>query len=100
MPTRLRDRIPPLDATANEKDSTAWVKYFTPWGNWTWYVIEYDPSSEICYGFVIGNYPEYGSFSLEELREWSGPLGLRVERDLDFTPTLISVCKAKFGVAD
>ena len=32
----LMNKIPAL----NEGDETAYVKFFTPWSNWTWFVCE------------------------------------------------------------
>ena len=45
---------------------------------------------EIFYGFVTGlGFPEWGSFSLREWIEFEGTLGLKIERDLRFTPRLL-----------
>ena len=98
MPTDVGKDIPPLDATADESDPTAWVKYFTPWSNWTWFVIEFDRGNELCHGFVIGHEAEFGGFSLDELREIRGRGGIRIERDLNFMPEPISAIREKYGV--
>ena len=42
------------------------------------------------FGLVCGMERELGYFSLAELQSVRGPLGLRVERDLYFTPTPMS----------
>lgn len=34
---------------------------------WTWYPIEWDPRTFICFGLVIGDVTELGSFDLEEI---------------------------------
>ncbi len=62
------------------------VKYFTPWSNWTWYGVEYDPEDKLFFGYVQGQEEEWGYFSLTELEDLRGPVGLRVERDLYFDP--------------
>jgi hypothetical protein len=38
-------------------------------------------------------FPELGSFSLEELQGYKGPLGLGIERDIHFQPKPLSQCK-------
>ena len=49
--------------------------------------MEWDKEEKIFFGFVKGHYEEWGYFSLEELQEVRGPLGLKIERDLHFKPT-------------
>ena len=89
----LAPKIPKLGETAEQTDPTAWIKLFTPDSNWTWYIVEYDPDDDVCYGLVDGIETEFGSFSLAELREIRGALGLPVERDIHFTPRPISECQ-------
>ena len=86
-------KLPKLGETADQNDPTAWIKLFTPDGGWTWYIAEYDPENDICFGLVHGLETELGSFSLAELREIRGALGLPVERDIHFTPRPISECQ-------
>jgi len=62
------------------------AQLFTPWSNWTWYVMEYD-SEDRCFGFVKGHDAEFDYFSLRGLASLRGPAGLGVERDRHFTPT-------------
>ena len=87
MPEALRAQLPGLYATEKSPDPTVWAKYFTPDSSWTWYVTEFDPTDKLCFGFVVGLDQELGYFSLSELEEVRGPMGLRIERDLSFTPT-------------
>ncbi|MFH1853433.1 MAG: DUF2958 domain-containing protein [Candidatus Neomarinimicrobiota bacterium] len=67
-------------------DLNIYVKFFTPWTHWTWYAYEYNPEDRIFFGLVDGFEMEFGSFSLDELDEVVGPVGLRIERDLHFGP--------------
>jgi hypothetical protein len=86
MPDEVRHKLPPL--YANEKiglDAVAQVKYFTPDGMWSWYGSEYD-GEDVLFGLVAGFEVELGYFSLSELREVRGSLGLPVERDLHYEP--------------
>lgn len=95
-----REKLPPL--YANEKqglDALAQVKFFTPDSDWSWYASEGSPVDEnglydtekekvdcLFFGLVSGFELELGYFSLEELASVQGPLGLPIERDLDFEP--------------
>lgn len=66
------------------EDAIVIAKFFTPWTNWTWYCLEYDPEERVFFGLVDGHYVELGYFSLDELKEITGPVGLRIERDLSW----------------
>ena len=66
-------------------EAIAPVKFFTPDSNWTWYASEFD-GEDIFFGLVSGLEVELGYFSLKELQEVRGPLGLQIERDLYFEP--------------
>ena len=63
-----------------------YVKLFTPDSNWTWFIAEYDPETEIAWGLVKGLEQEYGSFNMKEIKEIRGRFGLPVERDICFDP--------------
>jgi len=69
------------------KEAVAQVKFFTPDSNWTWYGVEYDADQRLFYGLVEGFDKELGYFSLDELEEIKGPMGLKIERDRSFSPT-------------
>ena len=90
VPKSLMKTIPSYGETSEQLDSMVHIKLFDPAGSWTWYVMEYDPKDRICYGWVCGFEQEFGSFKLAELETIPGPLGRRVERDLFFTPCLLS----------
>lgn len=66
---------------------TALVKIFNPCGNWSWYVTMYDPESDEAWGVVHGLSKESGPFTLRELAEYRGPLGIGLELDNWFHPT-------------
>lgn len=86
---RPSDNLPPIGTGA----SMCKVKLFTPDSQWTWYITECgeegDPDS--CFGFVVGFEPELGYFSLAELREARGSLGLPIERDLHYKPEPLAI---------
>jgi len=67
-------------------------KFFTPDFGWTWYAIEFD-GNDLFFGYVVGIEPELGYFTLTELSEFRGVLGLPIERDLWFKPMRLSEVK-------
>ena len=67
----------------------AHVKFFTPDANWTWYATEFD-GEDTFFGLVDGHDKELGYFSLKELRNARGMLGLLIERDLYWTPKTLA----------
>ena len=81
--------MPPLYSQEGNKDPTVYVKFFQPWGCWTWFATEGEQKGEdfIFFGYVIGHEKEWGYFSLNELQSYRGPAGLKLERDIHFTPT-------------
>ena len=86
LPPEIREQLPTL--YANEElglMAQALVKFFTPDSNWTWYASEFD-GEDTFFGLVIGFMAEFGYFTLSELEEARGPLGLPIERDEHFEP--------------
>lgn len=86
MTDELREQLPEL--YSNEEiglDALAPVKYFMPDGGWTWYASEFD-GDDLLFGLVIGFDIELGYFSVRELQQIRGPLGLQIERDLYYEP--------------
>jgi hypothetical protein len=90
-------RLEPVSCRASTHQSALSIfrigsKYFTPDSSWTWYASEGAPNDEgdfLFFGLVNGFELEFGYFSLSELQETRGPLGLLIERDLHFTPTTL-----------
>ena len=77
------------DNEKNNKEHIAHVKLFGG-SSWTWYITEYDPIQNLCFGLVDGFEKELGYFSLTELLELKfPPLGLPIERDMWFESTPI-----------
>lgn len=92
MTKDLAATIPALYGTENDTDPIVRCKFFLCGTGWTWYVTEFD-GEDMFFGYVVGDYPELGYFTLKELEEVRGPLGLRVERDLYFKPQPLSKFK-------
>lgn len=89
LTNELRQKLPPLYSTENDEDPLVICKFFTPDSNWTWYATEFD-GSDTFFGWVEGLENELGYFSLSELQNVRGPLGLPIERDLYFQSRRLS----------
>ena len=86
MTEEIREQLPDLGENEEKGlEALARVKYFTPDSNWTWYVSEFD-GEDLFFGMVIGFEIELGYFSLRELQQTRGPMGLNIERDLYYEP--------------
>jgi len=74
-------------------DPAPLVKLFSPIGPATWLATELHPDGTLFGLADLGfGCPELGYFSLAEVEGLRLPLGLRIERDLDFaTPLALSV---------
>ncbi|MFA6145537.1 MAG: DUF2958 domain-containing protein [Sulfurimonas sp.] len=90
---KQRNTLPPLYSTEEIPDPIAHIKLFTPDSNWTWYITEYSQEEDLCFGLIIGHETELGYFSLNELKEVRGAMGLKIERDIHFKPERLSVLK-------
>ena len=88
------DKLPPLYSQEEVEDPMIICKFFYPDFGWTWYAIEF-VGKDTFYGYVVGDFPELGYFSLSELLANRGKLGLPVERDLYFKPCRLSEVMAK-----
>tara|TARA_R100000231_G_scaffold64598_1_gene52193 strand:- start:172 stop:477 length:306 start_codon:yes stop_codon:yes gene_type:complete len=66
------------------KSFKAVTKLFNPVGAGTWYLSELDPETNVAFGLCEIHEKELGYVSLDELSEYTGPLGLGIERDKYF----------------
>ena len=92
----VRAKLPPLYSTEDEADPMVWAKFFYPDFSWTWYAIEFD-GKDTFFGFVDGDEAELGYFSLSELLQNRGKMGLPVERDTHFTPCRLAALRSSIG---
>jgi hypothetical protein len=69
-----------------EPDHAPVVKFFNPLGAGTWLASELDADGDTLFGLADLGFgcPELGSFSLREIAAVRLPLGLSIERDLNF----------------
>lgn len=90
LPEEVRKILPTLYAQEREPDPIVYVKFFAPISHWAWYATEFD-NEDIFFGWIHGDHPELGYFSLSELESILIGGLLPIERDLFFTPTPLSM---------
>lgn len=98
MTQEQANQIPALYAQDGKgMNAIAYIKFFTPWSNWTWYATEYSLRDRTFFGYVISPMEpagELGYFTVDELQSIRHPqLGLTVERDIHFRPTPLKELK-------
>jgi hypothetical protein len=88
--------LPPLCSQEKVPDPVVHAKFFTADSNWTWYVTEGEADGDDFrfFGYVCGMEEEWGYFILSELESARGPMGLEIERDLNFEPVPFTQVKA------
>ena len=91
IPEEMLGSIPPLYATAKDADPIVHIRLFTPDSNWTWLIPEFHPQARLAFGRTDGHESELGYISIQELEQVTGPLGLKIERDLYWTPRPLSL---------
>lgn len=87
MTKELEERFAEIGSQDEVADPLIVAKFFNPGGAGTWYATEYDPMTRLFFGYVsiFGDHnDEWGSFSLDELEAFRGPLGIGIERDRYF----------------
>ena len=85
MTAELLQRFAAVGRQEDVSDPIVLAKFFNPTGIGNWYATEYDPEDKVFFGFVSlfgDDCDEWGSFSLKELEDFKGNLGLGIERDL------------------
>lgn len=91
------EKTPLYSQDGKGENAKVLAKFFTPWANWTWYVLEAEKQENgdyLFFGYVQGYEGEYGYFALSQLAEISGPFGLKIERDMYF-----DTCTLKEAIA-
>ncbi len=83
--SELKERFEMIGQQSEDLNPIIIAKFFDPMGSGTWYVSEYEPETNICFGYVTGlGHNEWGYFSLSELEAIERPLGMKIERDIYF----------------
>jgi len=94
MTEEIRRVIPKLYSQEKVKDPMVYVKFFSPYSNWTWYATEFDGEDRF-FGLVKGFEDELGYFSLQELAEANRNGLPLVERDTGFSPKRLSEARLR-----
>lgn len=99
----LERKIPKLYSQENNPDPTVVTKFFCPWGGATWWIIEGERRDDdyLMFGLAMLFTPqeaELGYISLNELLSISGPFGLKIERDMYWSPVQLSMVKMRLGI--
>ena len=113
----LEKKIPPLYSQENVKDPMVVAKFFFPAGSATWWIIEgewkkyplfdadeiqvSEDKEYLMFGLCMLFTPqeaELGYVSLDELASVTGPMGLKVERDMYWEPIPLSKVKERLGI--
>jgi hypothetical protein len=78
----------PVRGTSREIAHRPQAKLFNPIGAATWLLSELEPGTSIAFGLCDLGFqcPELGLVDLEEVWDVRLPGGLRIERDIYFTP--------------
>jgi len=88
----LREKLPDLGSTDNNKQRMIWTRFYIPNNVWTWYPFELSKQSDMMFGLAIGFDKEIGYWTLSELQD----TGL-VLRDVSFKPREWSILKEQVG---
>lgn len=86
----ITKKVPNIYGQEEVEDKIVYAKFFDCCSNWTWYLMEYDPETGMCFGLVEGFEKEYGYFNIHELAQVKNRLGLGIERDLHFDACKLS----------
>lgn len=77
------------------EEQMVYAKFFYPAGYATWFLTAFSPEDQMLFGFAA-LFPytgEWGWISFEELESFVDKHGLKIERDLYFTPAKVKDCK-------
>jgi Protein of unknown function (DUF2958) len=99
LPDELREKIPKLYRTREETDPMAWVKFFSPFFNWRWYIIECEQVDRvpIFYGWMVHTAEPRGRLIRSDLASMRAYFGIVIERDTDFVPCPLSQVQQEKG---
>ena len=93
----IKEKLPKLYVQEDKgDDAIVHIKFFTPWSNWTWFILEGEETDEgewLFFALVDGFEKEFGYVSLKELESLKGPGGLGVERDKFWEPKRVGDIK-------
>ena len=85
----------------NQNDEDIVLKLFNPCGAQTWLITQIEPDNDIMWGLADLGFGivEYGTISLNEIKAFSGPYGVGIERDAWFHGGKVSDFSSKTSLA-
>jgi Protein of unknown function (DUF2958) len=88
LPQEIRAKIPKLYHTRCEEDPIAWVKFFSPFFNWRWYIVEFEEVDGVAifYGWMVSSAEQNGRFIRSDLASMRAYFGITIEYDPQFVP--------------
>lgn len=96
IPQELLAQIPRLYRTRSETDPIVWVKFFSLFFSWRWYIIECETIDRltIFYGWMLHSTEERGRFIRSDLASMRAYFGVSIQLDPHFTPCRLSDVQA------
>ncbi|MCQ2103321.1 MAG: DUF2958 domain-containing protein [Fibrobacter sp.] len=79
-------------------DAIVIARYFTPWSNYVWYVLEIE--DETAFGYIVGPEPEFGYFNiidLQNMKQEVSVFGKPVEMDAVELDASVIPCEKTLG---
>jgi len=99
LANRLLRQLPPLHSTRNEADPTAYVRLFSPWSVWSWYLTEFDGKG-VARASSAGPAMSWVYLRLHELQSAKGPGDSPlIQCDPSFEPIPISTALKMHDIA-
>lgn len=100
----LKGLLPVGSQDGKGLDATVTAKLFSPYSNWTWFILEGDPQTGELFTYTIGLEAEYGYNSREEIDganedAWKRGRPQPIERDSSFRPCSLREALQKNGHA-
>lgn len=82
--------LPAISDIRNEKDPICHMRFYCPWNGCTWYVMSYNPKTELFFGYIVKESPSLDFFTLKQLEKIHGPGGERISIDENWKPKKLS----------
>ena len=97
IPQELRDMIPSLYRTRRDSDPIVWIRFYSPFFNWRWYIIEAEHVDRVLifYGWMIHTTEPQGRFIRSDLASMRAYFGITIERDSQFAACRLSQVQQK-----
>ena len=96
MTATVAKKIPAIRAQDGKgEDAIVYVKFFTPFSSWTWFITELDPETGEMFGKVYSHLCPEGEWGYSSLVEMSETVvgGMAIERDAWWKPKPMRDCK-------